>query len=139
MAATSKSQAPKSLKLLDKRQWRRSLLRRRLQHLNVRYGVASGGNRHPGRGHQVRQAPSIGGGGGSPGGFGGTKSRRVPLPVTVPPFRDALETGMNPFKIVWCVNTDADEHDERPMRRWRLWWCRWFGNDFARCWREIGQ
>lgn len=43
---------------------------------------------------------------------------------------------MNPFATVSCVNIDADEHDERDMPRWQLWWFQWFGNDFARCWRE---
>ena len=44
---------------------------------------------------------------------------------------------MNPFALVWCYNADADERDERQMRRWRLWWYRRFGNSFAKCWREI--
>ena len=44
---------------------------------------------------------------------------------------------MNPFETVWCENTDADERDVRPIPRWRLWWGRWFGNDFEKCWRPI--
>lgn len=45
---------------------------------------------------------------------------------------------MNPFKIVWCRNSDADESgDARAMPRWRLWWLRRFGNSFARCWYEV--
>ena len=44
---------------------------------------------------------------------------------------------MNPFKIVWCRNNDADEAGGvRPMRRWRLWWLGRFGNSFERCWYE---
>jgi hypothetical protein len=43
---------------------------------------------------------------------------------------------MNPFAMIWCRNTDADEHDERQMRRWELWWCQLFGNEFAKSWRE---
>jgi hypothetical protein len=43
---------------------------------------------------------------------------------------------MNPFALVRCYNTDADEYDERQMRRWQLWWSRLFGNAFAKCWRE---
>ena len=43
---------------------------------------------------------------------------------------------MNPFELVWCYNSDADERHVTRMRRWELWWCQWFGNDYARCWHE---
>jgi hypothetical protein len=44
---------------------------------------------------------------------------------------------MNPFALVDCYNSDADERIVCRMRRWELWWLKWFGNSYARCWHEI--
>lgn len=41
---------------------------------------------------------------------------------------------LNPFDVVWCRNTDADEADYRYVARWRLWLGR-FQSGYAGGWQ----